>query len=228
MIRRPVSAPGHRSGGATVRRESAGSAPSVTFPASHEGSPASVRFTFAECNDEHGGQPCPRESSSARSNPRSPRGPAPTKSSWPNSATNRSCNRSWSGFSNFAISFSIISILAGCFTTFASGWNGGGPAAIAWGWPILAALILCIGLCLAELVSAYPTSGGIYWWASKLGGAKAGLLHRLAQPDRPAGHRGLGGLRVRHLPRPHPGLLHHQLALRAASTPSSCSSWPSW
>jgi amino acid transporter len=83
-------------------------------------------------------------------------------------------HRSWSGFSNFAISFSIISILAGCFTTFGSGWNGGGPAAIAWGWPILAALILCIGLVLAELVSAYPTSGGIYWWASKLGGAKAG------------------------------------------------------
>ncbi len=83
-------------------------------------------------------------------------------------------NRSWSGFSNFAISFSIISILAGCFTTFSSGWNGGGPAAIAWGWPVLAALILCIGLCLAELVSAYPTSGGIYWWASKLGGPKAG------------------------------------------------------
>ena len=83
-------------------------------------------------------------------------------------------SRSWSGFSNFAISFSIISILAGCFTTFSSGWNGGGPAAIAWGWPILAALILCIGLCLSELVSAYPTSGGIYWWASKLGGVKAG------------------------------------------------------
>ncbi len=83
-------------------------------------------------------------------------------------------NRSWSGFSNFAISFSIISILAGCFTTFSSGWNGGGPAAIAWGWPMLAALVLCIGLCLSELVSAYPTSGGIYWWASKLGGAKSG------------------------------------------------------
>src|SRR6202022_3827021 len=83
-------------------------------------------------------------------------------------------HRSWSGFSNFAISFSIISILAGCFTTFGSGWNGGGPAAIAWGWPILAALVLCIGLVMAELVSAYPPSGGIYWWASKLGGVKAG------------------------------------------------------
>ncbi len=83
-------------------------------------------------------------------------------------------NRSWSGFSNFAISFSIISILAGCFTSFGLGWNNGGPAAIAWGWPIVAACILAIGVCLSELVSAYPTSGGIYWWASKLGGAQAG------------------------------------------------------
>jgi amino acid transporter len=83
-------------------------------------------------------------------------------------------NRSWSGFSNFAISFSIISILAGCFTTFAVGWNNGGPAAIAFGWPIVSAFILLVGFCMSELVSAYPTSGGIYWWASKLGGAKAG------------------------------------------------------
>ena len=83
-------------------------------------------------------------------------------------------NRSWSGFSNFAISFSIISILAGCFTTFGVGWNNGGPVAIAWGWPIIAAFILVIGFCMSELVSAFPTSGGIYWWASKLGGAKAG------------------------------------------------------
>ena len=83
-------------------------------------------------------------------------------------------NRTWSGFSNFAISFSIISILAGCFTTFAVGWNHGGPMAIFWGWPIVSVFILCIGFCMSELVSAFPTSGGIYWWASKLGGAKAG------------------------------------------------------
>jgi amino acid transporter len=83
--------------------------------------------------------------------------------------------RSWSGFSNFAISFSIISILAGCFTSFGLGWNNGGPAAIAWGWPLVSIFILIIGLCMSELVSAFPTSGGIYWWASKLGGAKAGF-----------------------------------------------------
>jgi amino acid transporter len=84
--------------------------------------------------------------------------------------------RSWSSFSNFAISFSIISILAGCFTTFAQAWNNGGPVAISIGWPIIATLILIIGLCLSELASAYPTSGGIYWWAARLGGAKAGFF----------------------------------------------------
>ena len=82
--------------------------------------------------------------------------------------------RTWSGFSNFAISFSIISILAGCFTTFGQAWNNGGPIAVSVGWPVISAFILVIGLCLAELVSAYPTSGGIYWWASALGGVRAG------------------------------------------------------
>src|SRR6476620_6349933 len=80
------------------------------------------------------------------------------------------------GFSNFAISFSIISILAGCFTTFGQAWNNGGPIAISWGWPIISAFILLIGFTLSELVSAYPTSGGIYWWAAKLGGPAAGFF----------------------------------------------------
>ena len=79
-------------------------------------------------------------------------------------------NRSWSGFQNFAISFTIISILAGCFTTYGQAWNNGGPIAISWGWPLISIPILIIGFCMSELVSAYPTAGGIYWWASKLGG----------------------------------------------------------
>jgi amino acid transporter len=79
-------------------------------------------------------------------------------------------SRSWSGFQNFAISFTIISILAGCFTTYYQAWNNGGPIAISWGWPIISAFILIISLCMAELVSAFPTAGGIYWWSSKLGG----------------------------------------------------------
>jgi amino acid transporter len=79
-------------------------------------------------------------------------------------------NRTWSGFQNFGISFTIISILAGCLTTYYQGWNNGGPVAISWGWPIISAFILILAFCMAELVSAYPTAGGIYWWAAKLGG----------------------------------------------------------
>jgi len=82
----------------------------------------------------------------------------------------QSLNRAWSGFSNFAISFTIISILAGCFTTYGQAWNNGGPIAISWGWPLISIPILIIGFCMSELVSAYPTAGGIYWWAGKLGG----------------------------------------------------------
>jgi amino acid transporter len=80
--------------------------------------------------------------------------------------------RGWSGFSNFAISFSIISVLAGCFTTYGQALNNGGPIAISFAWPIVCAIILVgVALPMSELASAMPTSGGIYYWASKLGGA---------------------------------------------------------
>ncbi|HET8953875.1 MAG TPA: amino acid permease [Solirubrobacteraceae bacterium] len=78
--------------------------------------------------------------------------------------------RAWSSFSNFAISFTIISVLAGCFTTYFVAWNNGGPIAISWGWPIICGLILLVAFSMSELVSAYPTAGGIYWWATELGG----------------------------------------------------------
>ena len=78
--------------------------------------------------------------------------------------------RGWSGFSNFAISFSIISILAGCFTTYGQAWNNGGPVAISIGWPVISLLILLVAFSMSELASAMPTAGGIYYWASKLGG----------------------------------------------------------
>jgi amino acid transporter len=82
-------------------------------------------------------------------------------------------NRSWSGFHNFAISFSVISILSGPFISFFIGWNNGGPMAISWGWPIVSVLILIVGLCMGELVSAMPTSGGMYYWAAKLGSLRS-------------------------------------------------------
>src|SRR2546422_2336929 len=79
--------------------------------------------------------------------------------------------RAWSSFTNFAISFTIISVLAGCFTNFSFAWGGGGSSAIAWGWPILCGFVLLVAFSMAELTSAFPTAGGPYWWAAKLGGA---------------------------------------------------------
>jgi amino acid transporter len=78
--------------------------------------------------------------------------------------------RGWSQFANFAISFSIISVLAGCFTLYYQAWQFGGPIAISWGWPILSLIILTVAFSMAELTSAYPTAGGPYWWAHRLGG----------------------------------------------------------
>jgi amino acid transporter len=79
--------------------------------------------------------------------------------------------RGWSSFANFAISFSIISVLAGCFTSYGQAFNNGGPVAISIGWPVISLLILCVAFSMSELASAMPTAGGIYYWASKLGGA---------------------------------------------------------
>src|ERR687884_463244 len=79
-------------------------------------------------------------------------------------------SRAWSSFTNFAISFTIISVLAGCFTNFSFAWTAGGPVAVAWGWPILCGFVLLVALSMAELTSAMPTAGGPYWWAARLGG----------------------------------------------------------
>jgi amino acid transporter len=79
-------------------------------------------------------------------------------------------SRAWSGFTNFAISFTIISVLAGTFTTFAFAWQNGGPIAASIGWPVLCAFVLMVAFSMAELTSKYPTAGGPYWWAHSLGG----------------------------------------------------------
>ena len=78
-------------------------------------------------------------------------------------------NRRMSGFQNFAISFTIISILSGALTLYGTGINYGGPMQQAIGWPIVSFFVIVVALCMAELASAFPTAGGLYWWASRLG-----------------------------------------------------------
>ena len=76
--------------------------------------------------------------------------------------------RRMSGFSNFAVSFTIISILSGCLTLYSFGMNTGGPVEIVWGWPIVGIMTLFVGLSMAEVCSSFPTAGGLYYWSAKL------------------------------------------------------------
>ena len=77
-------------------------------------------------------------------------------------------NRGLGTFSNFAISFSIISILAGGFTSFWIGATFGGPLVVTVGWLIVGAMALCVGMSMGEICSAYPTAGGLYYWSAKM------------------------------------------------------------
>jgi amino acid permease (GABA permease) len=76
--------------------------------------------------------------------------------------------RNMSGFTNFAVSFTIISILSGCLTLYGYGMNTGGPALITWGWPVVGIMTLFVGLAMAEVCSSFPTAGGLYYWSAKL------------------------------------------------------------
>ena len=76
--------------------------------------------------------------------------------------------RTMGGFSNFAISFSIISILTGAVILFDYGLAWGGPAASTLGWPLVSIFTLMIAAAMAEIASAYPTAGGLYYWSSRM------------------------------------------------------------
>jgi len=76
--------------------------------------------------------------------------------------------RKMGGFSNFAVSFTIISVLSGCLTLFYFGMNTGGPVVITLGWPLVGIMVTIVGLAMAEVASTYPTAGGLYYWSAKL------------------------------------------------------------
>lgn len=82
--------------------------------------------------------------------------------------------RTMGGFSNFAISFTIISILTGAVILFDYGLAWGGPAASTIGWPLVSIFTLLIAAAMAEIASAYPTAGGLYYWSSRLKGKNWG------------------------------------------------------
>src|SRR6202171_2139485 len=72
--------------------------------------------------------------------------------------------REMGGFSNFAVSFSIISILTGAVLLFGYGLKFAGPAVNSVGWPLVSVMTLAVAASMAEMASAYPTAGGLDFW----------------------------------------------------------------
>jgi amino acid transporter len=84
--------------------------------------------------------------------------------------------REMGGFSNFALSFSIISILTGAVTLYGDGLRNGGPFEMSVGWPLVTVMTMSVAMSLAQLASAYPTAGALYHWSVFLGGKGWGFL----------------------------------------------------
>src|SRR5918997_2664778 len=77
--------------------------------------------------------------------------------------------REMGGFSNFAISFTIISVLAGCLTSYYIAFNAGGPVALTWGWLLVGAFSILVSMAMGELASSMPPAGALSFWPSKPG-----------------------------------------------------------
>lgn len=79
-------------------------------------------------------------------------------------------SRRMGAFSNFAISFSIICVLAGGITAFPQALGAGGGLSVGIGWPIGALFAILVAAGMAQIASSFPTAGGLYHWSSILGG----------------------------------------------------------
>jgi amino acid transporter len=126
------------------------------------------------------------------------------------------------GFSNFALSLSIICILAGGVTSFHLGLCSVGGASIGLGWPLVGLFSLAVAATMGQLASTFPTAGGLYHWAAILGGRGwgwatawfnlAGLITVLAAINVGTYRFALGGLVPIGLP-PHLDLMAQALGV---------------
>ncbi|ATW25334.1 amino acid permease [Candidatus Formimonas warabiya] len=81
--------------------------------------------------------------------------------------------RSISGFSNFAITFSVISVLSGLMMLYGYGLQLVGPFSI-WTWGVVGFFQLILALALGEIASIYPLAGGVYKWTGRLSNPHVG------------------------------------------------------
>ncbi|KIM68949.1 hypothetical protein SCLCIDRAFT_7133 [Scleroderma citrinum Foug A] len=64
----------------------------------------------------------------------------------------------------FGLAFSVIGLFPSMTSVLVYGLPNGGPVSMVWGWVVASLFVLCIGMSIAELASAAPTAGGVYYW----------------------------------------------------------------
>ncbi|RDH38237.1 amino acid/polyamine transporter I [Aspergillus welwitschiae] len=79
--------------------------------------------------------------------------------------------RQYSTVQIFAVAFSIMGLVPSIASTLSFSLPAG-PAGMIWGWFTASILIFFVGLALADMASAMPTAGGLYWWTHYFAGKK--------------------------------------------------------
>ncbi|OQE18637.1 hypothetical protein PENSTE_c017G03030 [Penicillium steckii] len=79
--------------------------------------------------------------------------------------------RQYSTAQVFAVAFSIMGLVPSIASTLSFSLPAG-PVGMVWGWLTASIFILLVGLAMADLASAMPTAGGLYWWTHYFAGEK--------------------------------------------------------
>ncbi|EPE02580.1 amino acid permease [Ophiostoma piceae UAMH 11346] len=82
--------------------------------------------------------------------------------------------REFSLWTTFCVSFAVLGLLPSIASTLYYGMGYAGTPGMVWGWLIAMAFIQCIAMGMAELCSAMPTSGGLYYASAVLAPPKWG------------------------------------------------------
>ncbi|KAH7910463.1 amino acid/polyamine transporter I [Hygrophoropsis aurantiaca] len=76
--------------------------------------------------------------------------------------------REFSLIETIAFAFSIMGVVASVSSTFSFPLVSGGHVGMVWGWLIPCFFVMAVASSMAELVSAMPTSAGLYYFSAKL------------------------------------------------------------
>ncbi|KAF9447455.1 APC amino acid permease [Macrolepiota fuliginosa MF-IS2] len=79
-----------------------------------------------------------------------------------------SFKREFSNLATISFAFSIMGLCSSIATTFNTPLLLGGPATVVWCWILGSAVCFTLGSSIAEIVSAYPTCGGLYTASARL------------------------------------------------------------